>query len=214
MSFISVMITERFLTVMADSRAVELYVNGDVHKVLDEDIDKIKILSGTVFVAVTGIVEIAQDFIDKSNLYEEIKIDGMLKNEKYLMNWFDKKKHIINTDVDVWFKDLNLNSIPSLRFRILFGGLTKDNELKAYMIDSDTRELSIIYYSHDRLGYNYSNSNFIDEDVLSSKFIELYKNYNGTADSILYVQAMLNDFVAQYDETVNTNKKSFKIVLP
>lgn len=196
MSFISVVVCNNFITVMADSRASEIYTNGDVHRVLDENFIKIKPLNDNVFVVVSGIVEDAQSFMDKSNLNEIILDDGKLRGKEELESWFsDVSKYVVTIQ----------------RFRIQFGGLTKDNKLKVFSIDSEAKKLEEIVYEENKLGYSLSRLNNLDVNYIRDTFIELCNNYDGTAESMLRVQGTLNDIMADHNNSVNKNKKHFII---
>lgn len=124
MSFVSVILCDDYITVMADSRAVELYTDGSIHRIINDNSNKITQLSDNVFFVVNGIVEDAQRFIDKSNLQQTILENGKLKEKDALYKWYNSSLHYIIAGSD---------------FRIQFGGLTIANELKVYCIESNEK---------------------------------------------------------------------------
>lgn len=196
MSFISVVICDSFISVMADSRVVELYSNGNVHRVIDEDYDKITPLNNNVFVVFSGCNEDVQAFIDNSNLCEAILDNGKLRQEDELNRWFNSVSHYVVTNYS---------------FRIHFGGLTKDNKLKAYQIASKTKDLKELVYQENHLSYDLSSLKDLEDNFIIGTFLELCNKYNGTVESMVKIQETLNDIIADNSGSVNKNKKKFII---
>lgn len=197
MSFVSVTVCNRFLTVMADSRTVKLYTNGDIHSIVEENKDKIITISDNAFITITGANEDAENFIDKSNLFKEVLKEGKLKETKDLNEWFNNSKKYIITDY---------------HFNIHLGGMDVNDKLLIYDIKSSKKELKKLEYIEDNLSYEFSGLKDINNTFIENTFKELCKtNFNGTAESMLNVQAQLNDIIADLNNSVNKNKKYFII---
>lgn len=196
MSFISVVVCKNYLNVMADGRAVELYKNGDVHRVLEEDRDKIILITDNMFIAITGIVEDAEDFIQNSNLMQNILDKGLIRAKRDLDLWFSNNIHHIITDYS---------------YRIIFGGISTNDDFKVYEINSESKDLCELVYEEDHLSYSLSGSKVMDAESIANYFISLCRFYNEKAETMLEIQAILNDYVADNDISVNKNKKWFSI---
>ncbi|OMD67593.1 hypothetical protein BSK50_29940, partial [Paenibacillus odorifer] len=119
MSFVSIIVNNDFLSVMADSRAVELYVDGRIHRILTEDMDKIQKISDRAFYTITGVNEDAIEFIQKSEMINSLLLDGLIIPETDILKWFAQNKELMTKE---------------LFFRISFGGLSINNEFQVYSI--------------------------------------------------------------------------------
>jgi hypothetical protein len=184
-----------FITVMADSRAVELYTNGNVYRISSEHENKILQLSDNVFLTIIGIAEDAKDFIDRSNLQQAVLENGKLKSNYEIMKWFNSCKHQLITN--------------DFGFSLSFGGLTIEDNLKVFTIESNEKKLEELAYGKDTISYVLYPSRYIDPDFAYQLFNNLYRNCDGTPESMIQIQAKLNDSIADIDISVNKNKKWF-----
>ncbi|MDQ7093182.1 hypothetical protein REC12_06230 [Desulfosporosinus sp. PR] len=194
MSFVSIVISNSFVSAMADSRTIELYANGTIHRIKSENHQKIFLLSDQVFMAIAGLVEDAQKFIDSSNLEQAILESGLLESKDVIAKWLESVRHYV---------------ITNYNFKVFFGGMTIANELKVYIIDSTIRELEELEYSEKEIGYYLSPSQYIDKTWVENLFKELYRLYDGTPETMKVIQEMLNDIIANNDMSVNKNKRWF-----
>ncbi|MGC7872755.1 hypothetical protein ACPUYX_14680 [Desulfosporosinus sp. SYSU MS00001] len=194
MSFVSIVIANSFVSVMTDSRTSELNSDGTIYRVKSEDYPKIFSLSDNAFIAMAGLVEDAQEFIECSRLKQAILEHGLLK-EKY--------------EITKWLESVRQHIITDYNFKVFFGGLTITNELKVYIINSKIKELAELEYSENEIGYYLSPSQYIDKGWVENLFKELYRLYDGTPETMKVVQELLNDIVANSDESVNKNKRWF-----
>lgn len=199
MSFVSLVIANSFVSVMADSRTSELNSDGTINKVKSEDYPKIFYLSDNTFMAMAGLVEDAQEFIEFSSLEQSILERGLLKEKYEITEWLEGVRQYIITDNN---------------FKVFLGGLTIANELKVYIIDSTIRVLEELEYSENEIGYYLSPSQYIDKSWVENIFKELYRIFDGTPETMKVVQELLNDIVANSDESVNKNKRWFCLRRP
>lgn len=199
MSFVSLVIANSFVSVMADSRTSELNSDGTINKVKSEDYPKIFCLSDNTFMAMAGLVEDAQEFIEFSSLEQSILERGLLKEKYEITEWLEGVRQYIITDNN---------------FKVFLGGLTIANELKVYIIDSTIRVLEELEYSENEIGYYLSPSQYIDKSWVENIFKELYRIFDGTPETMKVVQELLNDIVANSDESVNKNKRWFCLRRP
>lgn len=197
MSFVSIILCNNFLSVMADSRASEIYKDGSFHKVISEDDDKIRNFSDSTFYVITGILQYALDFIEKSNMNNLIINNGKLKSSDDIEKWYNDSLNLLNYDYS---------------FGLSFGGISVDNKLRFYSIESDKKNL-VEHNCNQNLVYDLSSSQYVSTEWVTQQFIDLYKIYDGTSSSMLKVQGILNDLVSDIDPTVNKNKKYFLLQL-
>ncbi|OMD66197.1 hypothetical protein, partial [Paenibacillus odorifer] len=67
-----------------------------------------------------------------------------------------------------------------------------------------------LYYDNGNMGYSLSQSQYISDRTFATEhFKQLYDLYNGTLESMQMVQGLLNDIIADNDDSVNKNKKTF-----
>jgi DNA primase large subunit len=198
MSFISVILCEKYMSVMADSRGSEVYIDGRFHKVISENENKINILSSSVFYSITGISEYARDFIKRTTMDRIIcDNDGNLVDESKIKKWFNSSIKYMNYSYD---------------FSLSFGGKAKSNEFILYGFESDKKILTVQKSNQNDLKYELSVPNDVSYELVENKFKELYNlYYNGTQSSMKTIQEVLNDYVSDLSQTVNKVKKYFVI---
>lgn len=64
-------------------------------------------------------------------------------------------------------------------------------------------------HEENRIAYSLSPSKYLDNVFPERVFKDLYQYYDGTPESMIRVQGLLNDIIADNDMSVNKNKKFF-----
>lgn len=192
MSFISITLSENFLTIVSDGRSTELKSDGTLGEVTDENAIKLSLLSDTSFFCLVGSSEDAIIYLSDSKLYELL----------------DEKGLLIEDALGKWFED-NIHLIKGLKFSVSFGGITSSNKLKVFSIDSEIKVLQELTYKKDRMGYSLFCSRNVSNNHIDKVFNEILDEYPLlNMDNVLESQYRLNDIVADIDKSVNKNKNS------
>ncbi|WP_152391838.1 Ntn hydrolase family protein [Paenibacillus guangzhouensis] len=199
MSFLSTVVTENYLTVMADRRATQLLPDGSYGDILDEDANKIIEVSKYSFLSFVGAVETAQSFMQVTKFEETIFTRRGIINEAKLQAW-----HLENQEI--------LQQVPS-SFQLIFGGLTTRDTYKVYSLDSKEGSLSFIEREVGKLNYTLYPSSFFKKEELAAEWFEDLVNSStiNSLEDMIRIQALLNDKIAAHDRSVNTKKTIFTI---
>lgn len=192
MSFISIIICDHYLSVMADSRASVLDISGAFFKVKNDNVEKICMTSDVTFYTISGLYEDAIDFLTKSNFTSLIKADGTLKDKTGIITWFSENRHL-------------LLQRDFLSYDLYFGGYSFDEDnFVLYSIDGKTQNIDF-KYGDESPSYTLAYSNeYIGNKNLEDYFIELCLS-NDPIDA----QKLINDYVADNDPTVNKTTYGF-----
>lgn len=200
MTFISAVITDKYLTVMADRRATSILPDGTYGEPVAEDAHKIIQISKNAFFAIVGAVETAQSFIQVTKFEDTIFTRLGIIKEKNINPWLDENKK-------------NLLSVPS-SFQLIFGGLTSLGTYKVYTLDSKTGEISHIEREKEKLHYNvFPSECFPYQDETAAVWFEeiAAKHPRNTSLDMIRIQGELNDKVADVDKSVNKAKTIFQL---
>lgn len=188
MSFISIIATENFITVVTDGQVTK---DG---KAVENNYKKYKKISNNQFIAFGGAKEICETFI--KNL-------DFLGNEQY--------------DLQTLATNLSnaIKQIPYETYRILFviGGLNARNQIEFYSFSNIPESQD--QYSNpkgDEISYAFLSSPDIDDSHFEKHLIE-YLSITGfnTPNKCIKAQKMLNSYVETIDNTVN--KTTFELVI-
>jgi len=198
-SFLSVVITDTYLTVMADRRATQLLPDGTFGEIVAEDAHKIIEYSRHSFYSFVGAVETAQSFMQLTNFEETIFTRRGLINEARLQLWFDQYRE-------------TLFGVPS-SFELIFGGLTTRDKYKVFTLDSQDGSLSHIEREVGKLNYLVFPSIFLHYPEIAATWFEEIANKHPkvTSNDMLLIQDKLNDRIANDDRSVNKEKTVFVI---
>ncbi|GKU80039.1 hypothetical protein L3i20_v244360 [Paenibacillus sp. L3-i20] len=200
MTFISTVITDRYLTVMADRRATSILPDGNYGDPVAEDAQKIIQVSKNSFYAIVGAVETTLSFMQVTKFEDTIFTRLGIIKEKNINPWLDENKN-------------TLLSVPS-SFQFIFGGLTSLGTYKVYSLDSKTAELSYIERESGKLNYNvFSSDCFPYQGEIAAIWLEEITTMHphNTSRDMIRIQSELNDKVADVDKSVNKAKTIFVI---
>lgn len=200
MTFISAVITDKYLTVMADRRATSILPDGTYGKPVAEDAQKIIQVSKNAFYAIVGAVETAQSFMQVTKFEDTIFTRLGIIKEKNITPWLNANKQI-------------LLGVPS-SFELIFGGLTSLGTYKVYSLDSETGDISHIERETGKLHYNvFPSECFPYQDEIAAAWFEeiISEHPRSTSHEMIRIQEELNDKVANVDKSVNKVKTIFII---
>ncbi|MFS0855184.1 hypothetical protein [Paenibacillus taichungensis] len=190
MSFVSVVVCEDFLSVVADSRATNT-ITGEIDNEYEQ---KIHTIGEKVFYSNTGLVDPFMEFTINSKLINSIVTNGLLRSETEIRSWYKKIQRLIKKD---------------LFFEVRFGGLSVNNKFDVYLINSIENDIQKITYKRDGIAYSLAGSVQFKKES-EDYFITQYKRLRVESPPIIRkLQESLNDYVADNDETVNKNKTYF-----
>ncbi|MGG4481215.1 hypothetical protein [Paenibacillus illinoisensis] len=196
MSFVSVVVCEDFLSVVADGRAT----NTIVGKIDSEYEQKIHKIGENVFYSNTGFVDPSVEFILNSNLKNSIVTNGVLSDESDIRSWYEEVKVLIK---------------KNLFFEIRFGGLSVNNKFEVYLINSVENDIQKLNYKKGTIAYSLASSDNLMKKISEEYFVKKYTELRVENLSIVRgIQESLNDYVAEKDETVNKNKTYFSLEKP
>jgi hypothetical protein len=196
MSFVSIVVCEDFLSVVADRRSTNINTN----KIDNEFEQKIHKIGNNVFYSNTGLIDPSVEFIVNSNLNNSIVTNDLLSDESEIRSWYDEVKLFISKEHF---------------FEIRFGGLSVNNKFEVYLINSIENDLQKINYNRGSIAYSLASSSSISNKIPVDYFIKQYNKLRVENLSIIRnLQESLNDYVADKDDTVNKNKTYFSLVKP
>jgi hypothetical protein len=195
LSFVSIVSTEKFISVMSDGLVTNISPNKDVIR-LEEDYQKFIRISPKQFIAFTG----------SKDIFEQIKNETPYKTERYdlkeLANIFYKKSR----------------AVPENEGRVMIGvgGIGQDDCIEFYTLTNSQEDLLKSFKPiNDEISYAFLESSYIDEkkhSEINIEFIKLLKkNGVNTVNKILRTQKELNMFVEAFDPSVN--KRTFELYI-
>lgn len=194
MSFVSIVVSSEFVTVMSDGR-----VSGENNTVLEENYKKFKKISPKQFIAYVGSRAICEHIVEQIEYIDE-----------QIYNLYDtaiKIKEVISGE--------QLRSINSY---FAIGGLDLDGQFRIYVISNlPKEEIEIIQnVSKDGLTYKLLTSPFIVERINREEMEQIFitflrKTGFNTPDKCLQAQKLLSHFIADIDTSVN--KHSFSLTI-
>lgn len=182
MSLVTIMATDKFITLMSDGRVI-----SDSNEITDENYQKFLSLSnGKKFIAYAGTKDICEIFVSTIRTMVE-------------------EGHSF-TDINfVLSESMKTIAIPEGRIALIsYGGLNDDNELVFYTVDSlNPDDISLFKPTEKKYSYAIL-SNSEQKDDYSKKFVEYMKEIgiNSPSDAI-QAQKLLNSYVAENDISVN-----------
>lgn len=188
MSFVSVVATEGFVTIMSDGR-VKKVGSGEI---IQEDYQKfIRVQNDKAFIAFAGIKELCEAIA--INIKKTIE-EGMS---------FDKIQKILKLTIT--------QIIPSeLTVMFAFGGLNHSNEIEFYSYNSKYKKELHFKPVDDQIAYAFLNNSSASEDEFNNKFINILRETGfSSPSSTIQAQKLLNEFVVTKDNTVNN--KTFRM---
>ncbi|MFW5437105.1 hypothetical protein [Paenibacillus apiarius] len=190
MSFVSVVATEHFVTVMSDGRVK----NMETGEILEEDYVKFhKSSDGKQFVAYAGNKQLCEILSKKILQYLE---DGCE---------YDNLILILNTTIYDTFKD---------QFGVMFafGGINKDKQIEVYAYGNKKQGVLKFKPENGNLAYTFLFHGKISDGELDEKFDGLIKEIGrDTPSKIIQSQKLLNSYVSEQDDTVNNN--TFRMII-
>ncbi|MEK4289401.1 hypothetical protein [Paenibacillus sp. FSL P4-0502] len=195
MSFISVIIGDDFISIVADSRETECLNSGE-RRVVYEFAEKITKVSDYSFFAMVGECSAGFDFIDVSHL----------KNMAYNRNG----KIVSSHEMMLWH-EVTRKSLRG-KFNLIIGGVDIFNRIVCYILNSTNTELSEIIADDGKAQSIIFPSTSVDKDLpmeMLNSLLDIRKNE--TIESYVAIQYALNDYVAEIDCSVNKNITSFVI---
>lgn len=134
-------------------------------------------------------------FIKESDFANQLINNDVLKSKKELSEWLLMNKIFKTGD--------------AISFTIYFGGLDQSNNFKLYSLDSTSFILEEVQYNNS-LGFYLAPSKYWENSsYITNQFNELYKSYNGTANSMFSILQQLNNIVASKDPSVNSQVTYF-----
>ncbi|WP_413986449.1 hypothetical protein [Paenibacillus polymyxa] len=194
MSFVSIIVCNDYLSVVADSRAVNT-ISGEIDNEYEQKIFEI---GEYVFIVNTGYISDAAQFLLNSKLDQSVVLNGLLKDEKEIRNWFNTIKDYTNTDSF---------------FEVKFGGLSVENKFQVYTISSKEDDIIKINYTNSEIGYSFASSPHTPNDLPLKLFAQQYQNLKeDNLESVRKLQESINDYIADNDPTVNKNKSYYSLV--
>ncbi len=196
MSFVSVVVSNQFITVMSDGR-----VSGDNGIIIDERYKKFKRISPKQFIAYAGRREVCESIVN------QIEYTGDQRYDLYDVTL--KIKQVVTSD--------ELRSTNAL---FAIGGLDIDGILRVYSISNaiDERIDPIQSKSEDGLSYKFLTSPHIVESIEKDKMEEqfigfLQKTGFNTPNKCLKSQKLLSNFISEIDKSVNKVTYSLQIAI-
>jgi hypothetical protein len=153
------------------------------------------------FYAMAGNATVAQSFIHNSGFLSLFSHDGIIKGSQELEQWFNENGHMLS---DKW---------PDI-FSIYFGGMTKDNQVCAFTLDSTQDHLLARRAKKGCYSYSLSASPMWENDKarLNEKFEILMRRFDGTIKSVQGIQNEMNRYIASYDPSVSIETDCFALV--
>ncbi|RFA36236.1 hypothetical protein CAI16_05460 [Virgibacillus dokdonensis] len=190
MSFVSVIASDSFISMVADGRVVQ---DGNS---IQENYRKFKQIGLKQFVAFAGAKQICEAVMDQINVEIE-KMYELSKVAKEIHSAIYGKSELEGINILFVVGGVNINGC------IEFYTINRvDEEIRKYKPETPT----------DR-SYAFLHNGMIDEGIVGEKFEETYSKYGVTSLSKCQrVQEELNNKIADLDESVNkiTFKLSFR----
>ncbi|QWG75813.1 hypothetical protein EXW50_28070 (plasmid) [Bacillus mycoides] len=201
MSFVSIAMTEDFISVMSDGR-----VNHE-GSILREDYQKFAVLEGgTAFVTITGTRAQGERAIEvmKKSYNEEIPLAGLAIGLQTILS-----------------RDISHSVHPQIKLNMALGGIS-DGRLEVYTLSNEYESPKDVKMYSPKKG----DMSFItfEADEVTKQNVNLTESFLGylrqtgirTLEEVnpkhfLQAQKQLNDFVASFDSSVNTN--TFELVV-
>ncbi|EEK58811.1 hypothetical protein ICM_01397 [Bacillus cereus BAG1X2-3] len=190
MSFLSVVLTKDFISVMADGMVSKL--EDDKLTELKSDYKKFKKISQYQFVTFTGAVRIFENIIRKYS-YKESPYDLEI---------------VANEIKQLLLQEIRDNKLAG---QVVVGGI-QSGDIIAYAITSDNQINRLYKPTGSELAQLYLTSEYIDPKIkedIPSLFIDFCKKTNNIEES----QILLNRIVADNDPTVNNEIQRLLIEL-
>ncbi|WP_410770963.1 hypothetical protein [Fontibacillus sp. BL9] len=198
MSFVSVVGSKSFLTVMCDGRVV-----GLEDEVLEEDYQKFVRIGKKSFIAYAGTRHICESIANNFKHYEGEKEDYTF--------WLEKIKLILAQN-QVALKQSGYKAI------LAFGGINLNGEIEFYAISSITLEFQRYFPQADNLSYTFLlNSEDFEDELGNGRLVEKLTEFLGqtgysTPSQVIQSQRLLNNYVADIDK-VYVNKNTSRLVI-
>jgi hypothetical protein len=176
-TFISVVARKSFITLMTDGR-----VSWSSAEVDQENFKKFKKVSNDQFIAFSGHKELCENVVNQ------------IEYTHLCYNLYDLSTLIYDAiNGDGYHKQFHLFFV--------IGGIDVNNEISLYVIDNHKNFLLFKPTDENDLKYTFTNHPQLDQ-----KFNELLdETGSDTAMDCIKAQKLLNDIVANIDDTVNTN---------
>ncbi|OMC83350.1 hypothetical protein [Viridibacillus sp. FSL H8-0123] len=194
MSFVSIIGTKDFITVMSDGLVVD---RKDDSKILDTRYKKFHLIAPKQFIAFTGNQGIAE------------KVKGILK---YNPNGYNMYSTIVELGNQI-LKEVPLEIIINLTI----GGINEKGEVEFHkFVKKQGSNIQSFKPINDAICYDFMGSPYITpkiQDNLKVQFQKLIKiNGFNTPNKVLKTQKKMNDLVSEIDPTVNKAifEQSFK----
>lgn len=190
MSFLSVVLTKDFISVMADGMVSKL--EDDKLTELKSDYKKFKKISQYQFVTFTGALRIFENIIRKYS-YKESPYDLEI---------------VANEIKQLLLQEIRDNKLVG---QVVVGGI-QSGDIIAYAITSDNQINRLYKPTGSELAQLYLTSEYIDPKIkedIPSLFIDFCKKTNNIEES----QILLNRIVADNDPTVNNEIQRLLIEL-
>ena len=146
--------------------------------------------------SIVGINEDALEYIEKSELKQNVLLEGRVRQFEDIRRWFEQT-------IDY------LVCVNNFSFSITFGGRATHGDLVVFTIDSETKTIEQLYCDNGAISYSFNGSPYISKEFIEDNFKRLYTYYDGSLETMLHIQSLLNDLIADNDHSVNKVKKYF-----
>lgn len=190
MSFVSVIGSEDFITVVSDG----LVKDTTTGKELDQRYQKFNRISDNQFVAFAGN-------------------QGVADALKEAIPFINKPRDLISTSEIIHNRLLEVIPVEKARMSVVIGGVSPSGNIEFHSFTNDVGQKIKSYYpTSDGVLCSFLQSSEISELDLSPIFINfLGETGLNTSNKVLKAQKKLNNYVAERDSTVN--KVTFELVI-
>lgn len=184
MSFVSAVASPQFIMVATDGRAER---DG---KVINENCDKMQVINSKLLIAYTGVKEACEDAIEQSRAF------------------INKTSNI--SDIGNYIYDLlNSGKYNGIRVSLIIAGINERGQNQLVAINNTQQKTNSIVQFPGQLAYAFSGTDKMQTSKFSeasNKFSQLLSNATSPTE-IEKAQVWLNNQVASFDTSVNTNVK-------
>lgn len=187
MSFVSVIITEHYISFATDGRFTSL-----TGQVIQEDYKKIKKLNDNLVVAFAG---------------DSLECEASIKGLEELINHVPRNNIGFNIElISTLMKQIIRDKFGNSKVFLSIGGINMENALEVTVFSSISDDLHSFSPKGNNLNHFYfgNNMDVVKEKMVYEDFAKKVVKAN-TPENAFIVQKQINDLVASFDSTVNCN---------
>lgn len=191
LSFVSIVARENFISIMSDGR-----VTGASGIPIQEDYQKFTVFDKSAFIAYAGTKDICETIVRD---YE-----GFFRWNIYDFSMWVKELQELFRTADFESQGLKVN--------LGFGGVNQDEKIEFHALSSSDLRLQSFFPVKDDISFAFLNNTTLGDQIFNEKFVEFLKVTGfETPTNVIQSQKLLNNYVSQNDNTVNT--KTFREVI-